>query len=81
MTKGRPISGEKHQPCRTPVKRTQCYIVQLCKNREFIVIRFYKDDYGELNIKLIRKMIEPYIKDGWELMEIELIWTYKGIDE
>ena len=81
MTKGKPISGIKNQPCRTPVKRTQCYIVQLCKNREFIVIRFYKDDYGELTRKLIRKMLEPYIKDDWELMDIELIWTYKGIDE
>ena len=45
------------------------------------MIRFYKDDYGELSCKLIRKMIEPYVKDGWELMEIELIWTYKGVDE
>ena len=81
MTKGKPNSGVKHQPVKTPVKRTQCYIVQLCKNREFIVIRFYKDDYGELTKNLIKKMIIPYIDCGWELMDIELIWTYKGIDE
>ena len=63
------------------VKRTECFIVQLNKNREFIVLRFYKDDYGYLSRKLIRNMLSPYEKDGWDIMDIERLWTYKGVDE
>ena len=47
------------------------YIVSLVKNREFIVVRFSSGDYGLLNKKLIRVYLQPYIKDGWQLLEIE----------
>ena len=47
------------------------YIVTLVKNREFIIVRFSSGDYGTLNKKLIRVYLQPYIKDGWQLLEIE----------
>ena len=47
------------------------YIATLVKNREFIVVRFSSGDYGILNKKLIRLYLQPYIKDGWQLLEIE----------
>ena len=48
-----------------------CYIATLVKNREFIIVRFSPGDYGLLNKKLIRVYLQPYIKDGWQLLEIE----------
>ena len=47
------------------------YIATLVKNREFIIVRFSPRDYGILNKKLIRLYLQPYIKDGWQLLEIE----------
>lgn len=47
------------------------YIVTLVKNREFIIVRFSTGDYGTLNKNLIRVYLQPYIKDGWQLLEIE----------
>ena len=47
------------------------YIVTLVKNREFIIVRFSSGDYGILNKKLIRLYLQSYIKDGWQLLEIE----------
>ena len=47
------------------------YIVTLVKNREFIIVRFSSVDYGILNKKLIRVYVEPFTKDGWQLLEIE----------
>lgn len=47
------------------------YIATLVKNREFIVVRFSSGDYGTINKKLIRVYLHPYIKDGWQLLEIE----------
>ena len=48
------------------------YVVQLCKNKEFFVIS-YKDVYGELSNEHVRKMVEIYINDGWELIKIDSV--------
>lgn len=52
------------------------YISTLVKNKEFIFIRFYDIDYENLNIRKVYSMLEPYIKEGWEIISIENIRNY-----
>ena len=56
--------------------RKQNYIVTLVKDMEFIIVRFARRDYGLLSRKLIREVyIQPYIKDGWKLLDIEVFYS------
>ena len=56
--------------------RIQNFIVTLVKDMEFIIVRFARRDYGLLNRKLIKNVyIQPYIKDGWNLLDIEVFYS------
>ena len=56
--------------------RKQNFIVTLVKDMEFIIVRFARRDYGLLNRKLIKNVyIQPYIKDGWNLLDIEVFYS------
>ena len=56
--------------------RIQNFIVTLVKDMEFIIVRFARRDYGLLNRKLIREVyIQPYLKDGWTLLDIEVFYS------
>ena len=56
--------------------RIQNFIVTLAKDMEFIIVRFARRDYGLLNRKLIKNVyIQPYIKDGWNLLDIEVFYS------
>lgn len=59
----------------------QHFIVTLVKNREFIIVRFCRHDYCILSKKLIREVyIQPYIKDGWKLIEIEQFCSDRWVE-
>ena len=61
--------------------RKQNFIVTLVKDMEFIIVRFARRDYGLLNRKLIREVyIQPYIKDGWTLLDIEVFYSDSWTD-
>ena len=48
---------------------------------EFIIVRFARRDYGLLNRKLIREVyIQPYLKDGWTLLDIEVFYSDSWAD-
>ena len=56
--------------------KIQNFIVTLVKDMEFIIVRFARRDYGLLNRKLIKQVyIQPYIKDGWKLLDIEVFYS------
>ena len=56
--------------------RIQNFIVTLVKDMEFIIVRFARRDYGLLNRKLIKNVyIQPYLKDGWTLLDIEVFYS------
>ena len=56
--------------------RIQNFIVTLAKDMEFIIVRFARRDYGLLNRKLIKNVyIQPYLKDGWNLLDIEVFYS------
>ena len=56
--------------------RIQNFIVTLVKDMEFIIVRFARRDYGLLNRKLIKNVyIQPYLKDGWNLLDIEVFYS------
>ena len=56
--------------------RIQNFIVTLVKDTEFIIVRFARRDYGLLNRKLIKNVyIQPYLKDGWNLLDIEVFYS------
>lgn len=56
--------------------KIQNFIVTLVKDMEFIIVRFARRDYGLLNRKLIKNVyIQPYIKDGWNLLDIEVFYS------
>ena len=61
--------------------RIQNFIVTLVKDMEFIIVRFARRDYGLLNRKLIKNVyIQPYLKDGWTLLDIEVFYSEKWAD-
>ena len=61
--------------------RIQNFIVTLVKDMEFIIVRFARRDYGLLNRKLIREVyIQPYLKDGWTLLDIEVFYSDSWAD-
>ena len=61
--------------------RIQNFIVTLVKDMEFIIVRFARRDYGLLSRKLIREVyIQPYIKDGWKLLDIEVFYSDSWAD-
>ena len=61
--------------------KIQNFIVTLVKDMEFIIVRFARRDYGLLNRKLIRQVyIQPYIKDGWTLLDIEVFYSENWAD-
>ena len=56
--------------------KIQNFIVTLVKDMEFIIVRFARRDYGLLNRKLIKNVyIQPYLKDGWTLLDIEVFYS------
>ena len=56
--------------------KIQNFIVTLVKDMEFIIVRFARRDYGLLNRKLIKNVyIQPYLKDGWNLLDIEVFYS------
>lgn len=56
--------------------KIQNFIVTLVKDMEFIIVRFARRDYGLLNRKLIKQVyIQPYLKDGWKLLDIEVFYS------
>lgn len=56
--------------------KIQNFIVTLVKDMEFIIVRFARRDYGLLNRKLIKQVyIQPYLKDGWNLLDIEVFYS------
>ena len=61
--------------------RIQNFIVTLVKDMEFIIVRFARRDYGLLNRKLIKNVyIQPYLKDGWTLLDIEVFYSDSWAD-
>ena len=61
--------------------KIQNFIVTLVKDMEFIIVRFARRDYGLLNRKLIREVyIQPYLKDGWTLLDIEVFYSDSWAD-
>lgn len=61
--------------------KIQNFIVTLVKDMEFIIVRFARRDYGLLNRKLIRQVyIQPYLKDGWTLLDIEVFYSENWAD-
>ena len=58
-------------------KQYKMYVATLVKDREFIFIRFFKNDYEKLTIKDIgTKYLVPYYKDGWKLLGIDYDTRY-----
>lgn len=54
------------------------YIVHMVKNREFMFVRFYTEDYekGKCGAKLIEhKYCKPYKDAGWQILNIEKGYT------
>ena len=61
--------------------RIQNFIVTLVKDMEFIIVRFARRDYGLLNRKLIKNVyIQPYLKDGWTLLDIDVFYSDSWAD-
>lgn len=60
---------------------TRYYIVHLVKNQEFLFVRFYNEDYekGYLTATRVREeLITPYLKMGWEFLDIETLTTTRS---
>ena len=73
--------NERNEKRRKENPRKQNFIVTLVKDMEFIIVRFARRDYGLLNRKLIREVyIQPYIKDGWTLLDIEVFYSDSWAD-
>ena len=61
---------------------TLYYIVHMVKNREFMFVRFYDEDYekGQCGARLIEnKFCKPFKDDGWEILPVERQFTTKTV--
>lgn len=59
---------------------TVYYIVHMVKNKEFMFVRFYCEDFekGQCGAKLIQsKYCKPYKDAGWEILDIEKGYSSK----
>lgn len=59
-------------------KPTRYYICHMVKNREIMFVRFYQEDFETLNTRIITsKLLKPYFKEGWELLDMDKLMTTK----
>lgn len=59
-------------------KPTRYYICHMVKNREIMFVRFYQEDFEILNTRIITsKLLKPYFKEGWELLDMDKLMTTK----